>query len=109
MTHRDFAYWLKGFFEISKSDELTKEQVQEIKTHLAASFVPFARAEFIPNNSIQLCHDGVFLRDIKPFTFEGIVQSSSHDNPVLNNTFSTHDARRDTHPVVRYPEPPASC
>jgi len=41
MTHRDFAYWLKGYFEISKSDELTKEQVQEIKTHLTATFVPF--------------------------------------------------------------------
>lgn len=41
MTHRDFAYWLKGYFEISQADELTKEQVQEIKTHLTATFVPF--------------------------------------------------------------------
>jgi len=38
MTSRDFAYWLQGFFEISKTTEVTTEQVQIIKNHLNMVF-----------------------------------------------------------------------
>lgn len=38
MTGENFAYWLQGFFEISQSDSLTKEQVEEIKNHLKLVF-----------------------------------------------------------------------
>lgn len=45
MTSRDFCYWLQGFFELYgtrpglKPDELTPEQVQCIRQHLALVFV----------------------------------------------------------------------
>jgi hypothetical protein len=38
MTSRDFAYWLQGFFEISKSDSISKEQLHIIKNHLNLVF-----------------------------------------------------------------------
>lgn len=38
MDSTNFCYWLKGFFEISGADTLTKEQVQEIKNHLDLVF-----------------------------------------------------------------------
>lgn len=38
MTSRDFAYWLQGFFEVSKSEAITKEQTKVIKTHLNLVF-----------------------------------------------------------------------
>jgi uncharacterized protein YfkK (UPF0435 family) len=38
MTSRDFAYWLQGFFEISKTTEVTTEQLQIIKNHLNMVF-----------------------------------------------------------------------
>lgn len=34
MTPENFIYWLNGYFEISNSDKLSKEQVQIIKDHL---------------------------------------------------------------------------
>lgn len=39
MTSRDFAYWLQGFFELSKSESITDEQLKIIKTHLNMVFV----------------------------------------------------------------------
>lgn len=38
MTSRDFCYWLQGYFEISKGEELNKSQVQMVKRHLALVF-----------------------------------------------------------------------
>lgn len=38
MTPENFAYWLKGYFEISGSNVLTEVQVQEIKNHLDLVF-----------------------------------------------------------------------
>lgn len=34
MTPENFTYWLNGFFEISGSETLSKEQVQVLKNHL---------------------------------------------------------------------------
>jgi hypothetical protein len=44
MTSRDFAFWLQGFFEISKenpnySGELNSAQVKMIEKHLSLVFV----------------------------------------------------------------------
>jgi len=38
MTTRDFAFWLQGFFEVSNSETITKEQTNIIKTHLNLCF-----------------------------------------------------------------------
>lgn len=38
MNPRDFCYWLQGFFEISKSNQLSDTQVEEIKNHLQLVF-----------------------------------------------------------------------
>jgi acyl-CoA-binding protein len=38
MTTEQFAYWMKGFFEISDSKKLTEKQVQIIKDHLDLVF-----------------------------------------------------------------------
>ena len=38
MSSRDFAYWLRGFFEMTSTDSLTKEQVKMIKAHLDMVF-----------------------------------------------------------------------
>lgn len=38
MTPENFAYWLQGFFELTESKELTSEQIQMIKEHLALVF-----------------------------------------------------------------------
>ncbi len=34
MTPENFCYWLQGYFEISQTKELTKEQIDIIQTHL---------------------------------------------------------------------------
>ena len=38
MDSTNFCYWLKGFFEISRADSLTPDQIQEIKNHLNLVF-----------------------------------------------------------------------
>jgi hypothetical protein len=38
MTSRDFAYWLQGFFEISRPESISKEETEMIKKHLALVF-----------------------------------------------------------------------
>ena len=39
MTSRDFCYWLQGYFEVGGSEEMTKEQVGMVQTHLNLVFV----------------------------------------------------------------------
>lgn len=38
MTSRDFCYWLQGYFEISKPQEIKKEEVEMIQKHLNLVF-----------------------------------------------------------------------
>ena len=38
MNTIDFCYWLQGYFEISGSEELSKEQIEIIKNHLNLVF-----------------------------------------------------------------------
>ncbi len=39
MTAQDFAYWLKGFFEMTGAKKLTPLQVEMIKKHLELVFL----------------------------------------------------------------------
>lgn len=38
MTSRDFVYWLQGFFEIAKTETVSKEQIDIIRNHLNMVF-----------------------------------------------------------------------
>lgn len=38
VNERDFCYWLQGMFELTNANELTAEQVQQIKDHLGLVF-----------------------------------------------------------------------
>lgn len=38
MTSRDFCYWLQGFFEVGEPRELTAQQTDLVKRHLALVF-----------------------------------------------------------------------
>jgi len=38
MTTTNFAYWLQGFFEVAKPEEITPEQLKMIKAHLRLVF-----------------------------------------------------------------------
>jgi len=38
VTSRDFCYWLQGFMEISKTTQVTSEQLDIIKNHLNMVF-----------------------------------------------------------------------
>jgi hypothetical protein len=38
MTSRDFAFWLQGFFELTDSESISKEQTMVIKNHLNLVF-----------------------------------------------------------------------
>lgn len=38
MQHRDFVYWLQGYFELTPDGPLTAEQAKVIKEHLALVF-----------------------------------------------------------------------
>jgi hypothetical protein len=39
MTSENFAYWLQGYFELSKTTTLDESQVQTIKNHLSMVFI----------------------------------------------------------------------
>ena len=59
MTSRDFCYWLQGFFEVSRADELLPNQVDMVKRHLAMVF----KHELDPSiggdaPALQAIHDG---------------------------------------------------
>ena len=75
MSPENFAYWLQGYFEIGKSEELTKEQVQEIKNHLKLVLLKLTPSVTIQPESVKI--DSKFWGDIrkqvdntpvKPFT-----------------------------------------
>lgn len=38
MTSRDFCYWLMGFFEVSRPDVMTSDQVRMVRNHLNLVF-----------------------------------------------------------------------
>jgi len=38
MTSREFCYWLQGHFELTDDTDLTKHQIDTVKTHLAMVF-----------------------------------------------------------------------
>lgn len=38
MTSRDFCYWLQGYFEVSGTKQLTREQGEMVQQHLSLVF-----------------------------------------------------------------------
>jgi hypothetical protein len=38
MTAQEFCYWLQGFFEVAKPNEITPEQAKMIEEHLQLVF-----------------------------------------------------------------------
>ena len=63
MTSRDFAYWLMGYFEISKTEEISPDQVRMIKNHLNLVFTheidpSLDGGDEIKKQKMQLLHDG---------------------------------------------------
>lgn len=70
MNYESFCWWLHGFFEISKTEELTKEQVQEIKNHLDLLFnkitpnLMSSWASVLDKKEIKLCGDK--MEDYRP-------------------------------------------
>lgn len=52
MTTENFAYWLKGYLEISKAKELTEEQLEEVKRHLHLVFLNLSlNTRYYPESS----------------------------------------------------------
>lgn len=43
MNETQFVYWLQGYFELSKDNNLTEEQVKVIKEHLQLVFAKVTR------------------------------------------------------------------
>lgn len=66
MTSRDFAYWLQGFFEVSRIETLTKDQTQIIKNHLNLVFKHDIDSQYKPGDGTQEVHDGNSHLIVKP-------------------------------------------
>lgn len=59
----EFCYWLNGFFDLSETDELTEEQVQVIKKHLALVF----EQKVAPVKKRKLCKQNFPSLDTKSY------------------------------------------
>ena len=82
VTAENFVYWLNGYFEISNSDKLSKEQVQIVRDHLKLCF-----DKITPNRSI-----GYGIGNLSPEISDGIKWNIPLVAPI--------------HPLSN---PPASC
>lgn len=63
MDNLNFCYWLQGFFELTNTETLTKEQVKIIKDHLALVFekkTPFVKlddsVDYTPISNTLFCN-----------------------------------------------------
>jgi len=89
MNSTQFTYWLKGFFEISDSKELTDKQVQIIKDHLNLVFTKVTPYRSMPSISPGNTTSDVNIEPGNPIyksIFEslpnnGVVCSSSEELP----------------------------
>lgn len=68
MLTSEFCYWLQGYFELSESNDLSQQQVEVIKAHLAL----------------------VFLHDLDPKQIKDKLQKT-HDSGNKNPTFGGVD------------------
>lgn len=53
MTPENFTYWLKGFFEMTDAETLSKEQTKMIKEHLDLVHRKETLPLFTPNEKIN--------------------------------------------------------
>lgn len=59
MTSRDFCFWLQGYFEITNPEDISIEQTQMIRRHLALVFKHEIDPSMPdPNGELQDIHDG---------------------------------------------------
>lgn len=58
MNERDFCYWLQGMFELTNANELTAEQVQQIKGHLKLVFDKQTPDYGVPNEWLLQGNEG---------------------------------------------------
>ena len=60
MKADNFCYWLQGYFELGATKELTTEQVEMIKRHLAMVFYTDLDNQFPKEQQVKLqtLHDG---------------------------------------------------
>ncbi len=63
MNSVDFCFWLQGFFEIGGNTQITNEQAEIIKNHLALVFVHEIdqirnSQTHVPAETLQNVHDG---------------------------------------------------
>ena len=80
MTSRDFAYWLQGYFEITDTKTINKEQTQIIKNHLNLVFKHDIDKQYTPGDGSQEIHDG----KIPPLKINGIPNNMGQpDNGLL--------------------------
>jgi hypothetical protein len=69
MTAENFAYWLKGFFELSESDSLTEKQVKIIQKHLSLVFSVKTEQIGDPLEALKTIADpdpGFWAKDLDP-------------------------------------------
>lgn len=62
MSSREFIYWLQGFFEISGAKEVTPEQVEIIKNHMAMVFIHEIDPSYgnsAHQNQLNVAHNGL--------------------------------------------------
>jgi hypothetical protein len=72
MTSRDFAYWLQGFFELSKAESLTAEQTGLVKKHLALVFYHEIDPSFSPDPVVQQEMQAIHRGNNTPESLENI-------------------------------------
>lgn len=73
MNSENFAYWLKGYFEISDSKKLDEKQVQIIKDHLNVVF-----DKITPNRNQEV--------DGKSLLFDSTTTARGYSNNTTSST-----------------------
>lgn len=110
MQSTEFAFWLNGFFEISNQEnqELSAQQVQIIKDHLAlvfkketptyttttgVKFVPLSHIE--PNCGYGQISGGIKLTDIKLSTYGDQYGTANRNDDIFPHCTGIHEMEKD--------------
>lgn len=93
MTTENFTYWLKGFFEISDSNNLTEKQVQIIKDHLDLVFNKVTPDRAHKEGKEIKIEKEISNKEVNPWgiqnennTWKGIQNSIKKKNPLEEQT-----------------------
>ncbi len=61
MNERDFCYWLRGFFELTNSKKLNKQQVKMIKEHMDLALAKVTSVPYYTVTNLPSLDDPVFI------------------------------------------------